>query len=142
MCWFGKVIKTMNIKKRIYIILDWLGIGIFLLLLVFKGGARREITAARFFVGRYQGVVVFEDQHQNIQCDTTFIEVIKIGPKTSFVFSGAIPTISKVIFEENRAKNLLNQNALDTNYIRMDTKKLEILFTEGTKRWTVYAGRN
>lgn len=132
----------MNVKKRTYIILDWLGIGIFLFLIVFKGEGRREITATRFFVGRYQGVATFEDQHQNIQCDTAFIDVIKIGPKTSFVFSGTIPTISKVVFEENSRQDLINQNALDTNYIRLDTKKLEILFTEGTKSWTVYAGRN
>lgn len=132
----------MNAKKRIYIILYRLGMGIFLLLLVFNGEPRREITAARFFVGRYQGVAVFEDQNINIQCDTAVIDVIKIGPKTSFVFSDSIPAISKVVFEENKAKDLINQNALDTNYIRLDTKKLQILFTEGTKSWTVYADRN
>lgn len=132
----------MRITKRTYIILDWLGIGIFLFLIVFNWGSRREITEAPFFVGRYQGVAVFEDQDQNIQCDTASIDVIKIGPKTSFVFSGSIPTISKVVFEENKSKFLINLNAIDTNYIRLDTRKLEILFHEGSKSWTVYADRN
>lgn len=114
----------------------------FFLLIALNWGAKREITTANFFVGNYRGVVAFEDQNQIFQCDTTRIDVIKIGLKTSFVFAAPIPAISNIVFEQHQPKNLINQNSLEMNYIRLDTNKLEILFTDGTKSWTVYADRN
>ena len=132
----------MRLNKRTYIILDWMGIGFFFLFIVFNWAVKRELTTTNFFIGNYLGTVVFEEEDQSVQCESTKIHVIKIGDKTSFVFSSPIPTISKVVFKQTKYRDLINLEASETNYIRLDTHKLEILFTDGRKSWIVYADRN
>lgn len=131
----------MYLKKRIYIVLDWLGISFFLLWIIFNWAVQRELTTTDFFIGSYLGIAVFEEEEHSVQYDATTIRVTKIGDKMSFSFSDSIPTIYKVQVKQHTQRDLINLNACETNYIRLDTRKLEILFNDGTKSWFVYADR-
>lgn len=121
---------------------EWLGIGFSFLLLVFNWGQKQDLMTTEFFVGKYQGVVVFEENDLVVQCDKSTIHIVKIGNKTNFVFSANIPTISTVLYKNNNTKDLVNRNPQETNYIKINANKLEILFSDGTKSWVVYADRD
>ncbi|MGG5507146.1 MULTISPECIES: hypothetical protein [unclassified Myroides] len=131
----------MCLKKRISILFNWVCIGCFLLWMVFSCLVQPEPATTEFFIGNYLGIAVFEEEAYTVQRDTTTIRAIKIGDKMSFIFSDSIPTIAKVVVKKNKEGDLINLHANETNYIRLHSRKLEILFTDGNRSWFVYADR-
>lgn len=121
---------------------EWLGIGFSFLFLVFNWGQKQDLMTTDFFVGKYHGVVVFEENDLVVQSDKSVIHIVKIGDKTNFVFAANIPTISTILYKNNKTKDLINLNPQETNYIKINASKLEILFADGNKSWTVYADRD
>ncbi|MDM1044405.1 hypothetical protein HX004_10910 [Myroides sp. 1354] len=117
----------------------FLGMGIGLLLLLCTGTMKRDIAKTDFFVGKYCGVVLFEQDDVTIQCHKSCIRVVKIGNKVSFYFRHNIPTLAEIELVQEDGGPMINRDAIETNFIRLNHAKLEVLFTIGAKSYTVYA---
>lgn len=118
-----------------------LGLCIVFLVILSVKYMKREITKTNFFVGQYSGIVLFENEDTVIQCHKGHIRVVKIGNRASFFFSHDIPTLAEITFKKVDGAAMMSIDAEETNYIRLDRYKLEILFSIETKNYTVYAMR-
>ncbi|WP_353158652.1 hypothetical protein [Myroides odoratus] len=118
-----------------------LGLSIVLLVILATKSMKREVTKADFFIGKYCGVVLFEQDNTLIQCPEGWVKVVKIGNKASFFFSHDIPTLSEITMKQVDGTAMITIDAEETNYIRLDRHKLEILFVSEGKNYTVYAMR-
>ncbi|WHT39432.1 hypothetical protein QNH98_01620 [Myroides sp. mNGS23_01] len=61
-----------------------LGLSIVLLVILATKSMKREVTKADFFIGKYCGVVLFEQDDTLIQYPEGWVKVVKIGNKASF----------------------------------------------------------
>lgn len=132
-----------QIKNKMKVRIGSIILGLSILALVILGvkSMKREVAKADFFVGKYSGVVLFENEDAVIQCHKGFIRVVKIGNKASFFFAHNIPTLADITLTQVDGAAMMTIDAEETNYIRLDRHKLEILFSVETKNYTVYAMR-
>jgi len=128
-------------KSIVKVFLGIIGIlGLFLIVVTIYW-TKKDVTTENFFLGQYDGVVFFEDKESMTHFEDSSVNVVKIGNSTSFVFSDDIPTISSIAFKRTEQDDIINMEATETNYIRLNNKKLEILFTQDNRTWVIYATR-
>lgn len=96
-----------------------------------------------FFAGTYKGKITYVDGSNTLTADNGSVFVTKIasGTKYNFTFSDKIPDLNGIEFEKKGDNTLVSIGASEASYIRIDDKKLTILYTKDGKTWTANASR-
>ena len=96
-----------------------------------------------FFAGTYKGKITYVDGSNTLTADNGSVFVTKIasGTKYNFAFSDKIPDLNGIEFEKKGDNTLVSIGASEASYIRIDDKKLTILYTKDGKTWTANASR-
>ena len=96
-----------------------------------------------FFAGTYKGKITYVDGSNTLTADNGSVFVTKIasGTKYNFAFSDKIPDLNGIEFEKKGDNTLVSIGASEASYIRIDDKKLTILYTKDGKTWTANVSR-
>ncbi|WP_291068000.1 MULTISPECIES: hypothetical protein [unclassified Empedobacter] len=96
-----------------------------------------------FFAGTYKGKISYVDGNNTLSADNGSVFVTKIasGTKYNFAFSNKIPDLNGVEFEKKGDNMLVSIGSNENSYIRIDSKKLTILYTKDGKTWTANTTR-
>ena len=96
-----------------------------------------------FFAGTYKGSISYKDANNSLstQNGSVFVTKIASGTKYNFAFSNKIPDLNGVEFEKKGDNMLVSIGSNENSYIRIDSKKLTILYTKDGKTWTANTTR-
>lgn len=94
-----------------------------------------------FFIGTYKGAISYTTSSENQADENGSVTVVKGDNDYNFVFSGNIPDIKNISFEEEDDEYYISVGNSATSYIRVSKSKLVILYVEDGKTWTANCTR-